>query len=437
MNRTRSGSIALVLAGHILIHFGAWQETLRFLLPCGAATAFFGLALAWRGGERSLPLIFSVALALRLSFLGIPAGALSDDVFRYVWDGQLTVAGLNAFETTPSQAHQQGFGEAADLDELNSPDYFSVYPPVSQGLFAAAALTDFPYLAIRLILGIFEFCALLLLSRLVQNRHLIFYAWNPLVVLETWGQAHTEAALLATLVLMLWAIRQNRFLLATISLTLAVWIKLWPVFFLPFLLRHAGWRIRDAAAFLGLSAALWLPFQPLVAIPNLLQSLRLYVDTFEFNAGPYYLVKWIAEAFIYGLDWIPDHDARLFVGVISRIAMLIALVWLFCRRRAWVIEHQLAIVAAIVLLSLPTIHPWYLLPVFLVLSFFERIEWAWIWLGSCSAGTYLLYTSGAPIYWVFVALGWIGWALLMFVFRKTGGPLFFPGGIAHKPEPEP
>ncbi|MFT5468946.1 MAG: alpha-1,6-mannosyltransferase [Verrucomicrobiales bacterium] len=424
MNFTRPISISILLAGHVLILLAVSSETLRPLLPFGAAIAVSGAFLAWKCGINSLFVILGIALVLRLSCLGIEDGTLSDDVYRYLWDGEIVTAGSNPFEETPRALNERGVGDPELFAKLNSPDYFSVYPPVSQGLFALAAFTEFPQLAIRLLLGISEFAALLLLARIVQPRLLILYAWNPLVVLETWGQAHTEAALLAVFALMLFCLRKRRFSAATAALTLAVWIKLWPILFLPFLLRHNGWRIRDAAVFIGLSVAVWLPFQPWSSALNMLQSLRLYVDTFEFNAGPYYLLKWITSAFVYGLDFIPDRDPRLFIGIIVRIAMLFSLAWFFLRRRGWSIERQLAIVSVIVLLSLPTIHPWYFLPVFLVFPFIDRIEWAWIWLGVCSAGTYLLYTHGLAIYWVFVGVGWIGWALLKI--RE---------GIADKPEP--
>ncbi|MEM7010529.1 MAG: hypothetical protein AAF585_03495 [Verrucomicrobiota bacterium] len=293
--------------------------------------------------------------------------------------------------------------------KLNSPNYYSVYPPVSQILFVFGNL-----LSMRLIFALCEIGALVLLAKMLCPRALIFYAWNPLVILETWGQTHTESAMLLCLVAMLFFMHMRLFWASSAALAVAIWVKLWPVLLVPFLLRHQGWRIRDIGAILLVSVLVWIPFAD-VETANALKSLQLYMNTFEFNAGLYYVAKSIVSIFVYGLEWIPDQDVRPIIGVASKIVLILGLVLIYLRGSSWRIESQILAVVMLSLLTLPTIHPWYLLPVFLLIPMFPQLQWSWIWLGACSLGTYLLYTHGQAWYWSYVALGWTGW--LIFIIR--------------------
>ena len=64
-------------------------------------------------------------------------------------------------------------------------------------------------LVIKGLLGLCELGALLLLARLLDARALILYAWNPVIVLELWGQAHTEAIAVLGMVGCVWAVRRS------------------------------------------------------------------------------------------------------------------------------------------------------------------------------------------------------------------------------------
>lgn len=409
----RIAAAALAVAGHAGILATAEVDAWRPLLPAAAGLAMAGMIWAWRQKEDSLGWILGGALVLRLILFWLSPAALSDDVFRFLWDGWLTTHGLTPFDSTPNEIAAAGAVLRPDLlASMNSPDFHSVYPPVSQLIFAAASATGerFEVTTLKLLLGGCELVALLALSRVVPARQLVLYAWNPLVVVETWGQIHTEAALLAALGVTLWFTRKRWTVAASAALTVGIWVKLWPVLLLPFLLREFRWRILAITTVFVVSALLWLPFLSPEAAPNILKSLQLYVGTFEFNAGVYYLIKWLFAGFIYGFESIPDRDPRPSVGLILRIAMLIGLAWIFWKGRTWPIERQIGAVIIVFLLSLPTIHPWYFLPLMLVLPGVDEIRWNWIWLSLCAFGTYLLYTHGAPWYWTFVALGWIGWA---------------------------
>src|SRR5690606_10646057 len=84
--------------------------------------------------------ILGLSIAFRFVLLAaVPS--LSDDFYRYLWDGQLLLKGINPFAFTPTEAIEKGLMEKSVLYEyMNSPHYYSVYPPTSQGVFTLSAL---------------------------------------------------------------------------------------------------------------------------------------------------------------------------------------------------------------------------------------------------------------------------------------------------------
>lgn len=166
--------------------------------------------------------LFASALLFRLLMLfAVPQ--LSDDVYRFVWDGRLLAHGYNPYLYLPSQLLNTPIATACGLDEwlfrrLNSPNYFTVYPPVNQALFglgsymAPGLLPDSltansMWLRIPIILCEIGSLWLMvkLLRRLNMNPNLaLLYGLNPLVIIELTGNLHFEAvmiffALLSTL----------------------------------------------------------------------------------------------------------------------------------------------------------------------------------------------------------------------------------------------
>jgi hypothetical protein len=86
-------------------------------------------------------IVLAIAALLRLGALFAPV-YLSDDLYRYLWDGQLVVEGLNPYAETPRDAAILGYGDRELLGHLNSPHYHSTYPPIAQGLFALSVLLE-------------------------------------------------------------------------------------------------------------------------------------------------------------------------------------------------------------------------------------------------------------------------------------------------------
>ena len=146
--------------------------------------------------------LFAICLRVVLLF-SVPN--LSDDFYRFVWDGHLVSHGENPYLTLPSEYEVE---DAADrlylkkeaMDRMNSANYYTVYPPASQFLFGAASVVSGNHLSVnvfvlKLFLLLAEIFTIWVMIRLLgafkMNKRLVaLYAFNPLIVIEIVGNIH-------------------------------------------------------------------------------------------------------------------------------------------------------------------------------------------------------------------------------------------------------
>ncbi len=412
--------ILLLLAGATLA--SGWREEWRW----GMVGALFlwaaVLFVIWRKETRFAPgWVLAVAIVLRLILFPLPP-VLSDDVYRYLWDGMLTTEGVNPFAHRPADPALARFHDTAMFPLLNSREFFSVYPPSSQVLFAVGGWVYgwkgmwAGVYAIKGLLALCELAALLILARVLTRDKFLLYAWHPVIVLECWGQAHTETIAILGLAFCIWALRRGRAVAAGAALALAGWAKLYPLFFFPFLWRRMGWRVMAAGA--AVTALLWLPFLAGFSPFKFKESLDLYVRSFEFNAGPYYALKAVSTGALRLVGMIgPETETSKVVGPVLRGLFLLCAVGLWWRdwkRReggvGWSFEAASALLLMALLVTMATVHPWYFTLLLVLVLCLKHAFWSWHWLSVVSLGTYLFYSHG--LYWPFVWLAWGGWVVL-------------------------
>ncbi|MEM9857052.1 MAG: hypothetical protein AAF843_06840 [Bacteroidota bacterium] len=230
---------------------------------------------------------------------------LSDDIYRFVWDGKLLHEGIHPFSHVPSWfIANNRLPDTLNIElynSLNSPDYFTIYPPVGQFLFWVSAFSD-SVLGSAIIMRIFIFVAELgsiyLLLQLsdaynLSKRNVLIYALNPLVILELTGNLHLESLMIFFLLLGIYSYKQSRYLTAGSALALAIASKLIPLIILPVFLRRISIK-RLCIVFVSTGLMLTLVFWPLydpALIEGMSQSISLYFQKFEFNASLYYLIR--------------------------------------------------------------------------------------------------------------------------------------------------
>lgn len=401
----RRSWILLGGTGVVLLSCPVWAAvpSLWTLLVAACFVAGAGLLGLWWRDVLSTREVIWGAILLRLAFLPLLPG-LTDDPFRYIWDGWLQLDGINPYRYVPSNAALAPFQDAALYEKLNSPEYYSIYPPLLQYVFAFGALFydgDWlvPYYVLKIIFVAAELAGVAILARLTSARNLLLYAWNPLVLIETAGQGHTEALLMPLLFGALWAVRRRRGGLASAAIAGAGLVKIYPFALGPFLLRRFGGRAVWPGALVV--AGLSVPYAAPYALPHIKESVDLFAQLFEFNAGPYYALKHFLWAWT-GTDWsktIGPWFRRVFLASLPVLYVLDA--W-----RDWSFRRACLLVLGTFLVLSTTVHPWYLLPVIGLGVMGPRPSWHWIWLGLCSVGTYLFYVDG--LYWPWIWLGWGG-----------------------------
>ena len=205
----------------------------------------------------SVLIVLGIAVAMRLIVL-FPQPFLSSDVYRYVWDGRVQVAGINPYRYIPADPALQSLRDEAIYPHINRAEVArTIYPPFAQLVFHAAAQISPTIVAFKLTMVLFEALAcwamlrVLDLARLPRERVLI-YAWNPLAVWAFAGNGHVDAIAVGMLAvaLLLRALRRDGW--AGAALGAAILAKFLPLAVAPALWRRswqhgATWRAPLAA----------------------------------------------------------------------------------------------------------------------------------------------------------------------------------------------
>ena len=372
----------------------------------GVAFGLYAVLLRW-----PLPLRTGLLAALLLRLLWLPSlPTLSDDYHRFRWDGLLVAAGINPFQYRPDEFDfrsslfvvrsgpekvvadnkQQTTSNELRLlyPRLNSPHYYSVYPPVCQAVFGLAAGV-FPasergaVLLMRLVLLLTEAATAGLLLALLRQRGLpqqraLWYLLNPLVIVELTGNLHFEALVVALLLLSLLLLERGRWAWSAGALGLAVGTKLLPLLVLPLLLRRLGWRrFVGYAVLTGLVVALlFAPFLSAELVRNIGRSLNLYFRSFEFNASFYYLLR-------AGGYWLTGYNQIARIGPALALGSVVLALGLTLgeKRPTWVtLPGTLLLLLTSYYLLATIVHPWYLTPL-VALSVLTRYRYALVWSG--------------------------------------------------------
>lgn len=365
-------------------------------LPVYAA-AFLAYALALpaaRGlAPRGLAAALGLALLWRLALLpGVPL--LSDDVYRYVWEGRIQIEGGNPYT----------FGDRPEADKwtalrddvwrgVNWKDYSAIYPPLWQLAARAVVGVHDSLLAMKLFLVGCELASWALLAFVLRRRglpreRLLVVAWSPLALVEIAGSGHNEALGLLLVVLALGALDSGRTLLAALACALAFQAKLVPG------LVAAAWarrfRLRDVLAAALAAALLVVPYAD--AGSDLLRSLGAYSRLWRFNETGFALL-----GLLFGSRALGMRAALLLLAGFAASAA-----W----RRLEPARAGLLVTAAWLLLT-PSVLPWYAL---WLLPFVAVVD------GPLAAGAFVFTGTVALAYLVYPAFlagaPWqVGWGV--------------------------
>jgi hypothetical protein len=297
--------LALLVGRSGGIEVGRWHLFILVALwTTGGTGACLLLAAAPRRSDGALVL----AVALALQVIALLAGpALSDDLYRYVWDGRVAAAGLDPYAAPPdspqlTRLHEPflwpsltgcttrrselprsaradpfaGDGKLPGCTTINRPEVRTIYPPAAQLAFRAGyAVTPWSAreLQAELPAAVYSLALTGLLVVLLRRAGrpaawALLYAATPLAALEAGMDGHIDvlAALLgvaAVAVLGRSNVRAGAAAAAGVLVALATLVKLYPAALAAAALPRLGHSPRRTGAFVaaGLltAAALYAP----------------------------------------------------------------------------------------------------------------------------------------------------------------------------------
>jgi alpha-1,6-mannosyltransferase len=303
-------------------------------------------------------LIVGWALIFRVSVLWVTPGFLSDDFYRYIWDGLVQQAGINPY-AYPPEASELGFlRDDTIFPMINRKWALTVYPPGAQLFFRLMAwLRPADPVAMKGMILVADALSiailLLLLRRLgIHCARVLLYAWHPLVIVELGISGHLDGLMIPFVLLALLWMMQTRPWRVGASLAMATLIKLYPAILLPVLYRKGGWQM--PLVFFGLIGVGYLLY--LDAGLHILGYLPYYIGPDEFmNLSLRPILMWLA-----GL--VTDTP---FAYVKWLSAGLLLLVMVQCVRQTdktpqQAVQWGVGLIALYLMLLSPSVYQWYL-----------------------------------------------------------------------------
>ncbi len=353
--------------------------------------------------RRALHIALGLATAAGVILVAAPS-VLSDDLFRYLWDGRVCGAGIDPYLYAPDAPALFSLRDALHA-RVNNPEIPTIYPPFAQLVFWVADCIDHAPWTLKALALAAHLATVALVFRATPTPHAgraaLLYGLNPLALSESALGGHVDVFAGLSLLAFAFALARGRAGAAILAATIATGTKLIGLVVAPLL----SSRHRAAAAFaFALSVLVATPLffagRGSDAVPGLGQYARRWAG----NAGLYRVlesgarvgVDRVAEATYSAHDQVrvpalapvvrlldgtpfdpwatqvaekkeaPDETAFQRDYAASMLArgaaflLVVGLVLWLVRRRVPPLAATRATVLAVLLLA-PQIHPWYLL----------------------------------------------------------------------------
>lgn len=338
-------------------------QDIHWLIALALLQGGLYLCAAWvilraRLQRHTLIIVLVFAALFRLSVLFAPP-YLSDDIYRYVWDGRVQAAGINPYRYIPADKALEPLRDEAIYPKINRKDFApTIYPPLAQVIFflvtrvservtwMKAALVGFEALTVWMLI-------VLLASFNLPRERVLIYAWHPLLVWEIAGSGHVDAAAIAFIVLALLARRRGMETATGVALACAVLVKLFPVVLFPALYRRWGWKM--PLAFVSTLVLAYLPYLN-VGVMKVLGYLPGYTAEEGIQSGDrFYLLSIVRGVF-------GKHNVPTIIYMVAAALILLGLAsWCLWKRE----QHERSylarafVLAAAFTLLLSPHFPWY------------------------------------------------------------------------------
>jgi len=363
-------SWAIATGGDILA--GRWAILAR--LAAWSAVWVVGVVCALRLPRRvALAAVFAAAVALRLAALAGPP-VLSDDLYRYAWDGRVQAAGIDPYRYQPTSSHVASLrepwlwpdaagcadlGRAPGCSRINRATVRTIYPPLAQAWFAAVYRiggvgAEHKAWQVAGLVGDLALVGLLPLALRAwgrDERWTALYALSPFPVVEVVNNGHVDGLAALLVVGALLAVARRRPGWAGALIGAATLVKLYPALLVVALAGAAvGGRkrvpdlVRAGGAATAVIVAGYLPHVLAVGV-KVLGYLPGYLKEENYDSGGRFLLASML------------HLPRVPAAVVAATGMATVVAWVW-RARPSPPRAAAALVGALLLATTP-VQPWY------------------------------------------------------------------------------
>ena len=327
-----------------------------------------------------------------VSVFSIPV--LSNDFYRFLWDGELFLKGVNPYDHKPLELVKQSklfssqyFMSLYEGMGTLSQNHYSCYPPFSIYLFVFCSVftndLEINIMVMHLMMLLFQLPGIYFGKKLckimsVNNKCLFILFLHPLYLVEVFGNLHFEGIMIPLLLTCFYFFHKKIILISSFFMALAIHIKLIPIVFFGAFFSVLSFK--NLFNFFVLSICLTILFSIGLMdqnnIINFLDSLKLYFGKFEFYS------------FVY--VYFQKLNLTFFITLLN-ISLLIYAFYRF-KKGKFYWQESIPLILIIFYLLSGTIHPWYLLTILLFAPF-------------CKMKTVLIYPSIGFASYLFYGIG--------------------------------
>ncbi|WP_034062432.1 mannosyltransferase [Lacinutrix jangbogonensis] len=421
--KSKNRPLLLVIISAIL-YFGfaySLERTEYLKLVLIYTLLFISFFLLLKNNTKNIKFLTAVAFLFRAIFiLAIPN--LSQDFYRFIWDGRMILEGFNPYLHTPESFITKAEFPVAQAQELYvgmrelNASHFTNYPPVNQLCFAIAALFAGKSIVgsamvLRLLIIAADFGTLYFGKKLLEKlklpvHNILWYILNPFIIIELTGNLHFEGVMIFFLVWSLYLLQSQKWKWAAVIYALSIATKLVPLMFLPLFFwwfykqrnkineittfplhsvlaqqtpRNVVWTgIMKLVAFYTIviitTLLLFASFFSTQFIDNYATTVGLWFGNFEFNASIYYLVREIGFLF---RGW----NEIAIIGKVLPVITILYILFLSLYRKNTDLKKLIIVMLfsfTIYLFLSTTVHPWYIATI-LILSVFTNYKFPLVW----------------------------------------------------------
>ena len=335
--------------------------------------------------------LLAIGLLFRLLFI-MSVPFLSQDFYRFIWDGNLLIQGINPYSFTPNGLLQDGHFSMPNMDILHqgmgdlSARHFSNYPPLNQMLFAISAWVGqgnifASTVVMRLIIigseiGIALIGGSLLVDIGLSKKQIMLWTLNPFIIIEVTANLHFDGLMTFWVLLGLYFLNKKQWFWSALAITASIHLKLIPLMLIPIIWSYLGFKqgLKFSSIVGALTIIGFLPFVKNNVISNYTNTIGLWFNNFEFNASIFNLAQEMGRA-IAGKNLISTISS-FFSGVVLLFVLSISII-----KRPQTLKDLVQLMlwtCCLYLWTTTTVHPWYLaLP--LLLSIFTTYRFMLLW----------------------------------------------------------